>query len=319
MPQTFVASAPGSVMLFGEHAVLRGRPAIVAAVAARVTARVAARSDGRLRARSALGALDAPWPAPPAPPPAFRFVQAAALTIAPAISGGLDIEIRSDFPATVGLGSSAAVTVAVLAAARALAGRTTAPDALLAEGRALVRAAQGGVGSGADVAASVFGGLLFYRQTDAAPERLPGLPPITLVYSGYKTPTAEVIRRVNAAAAADPDRFERIFDGIGAAAERGAEAFRRGDFAAAGRAMEEGQARMEELGVCDDTLAQIVRALRATSGILGAKISGSGLGDCALGLGAVTRYDGPGERLPVALSEAGLRVEASAEYPISAC
>ncbi len=307
MSSSALASAPGSLMLFGEHAVLRGYPAIVAAVSARVRVAAAPRKDGRLRIRSGLGELDVPLHDAPPPPPAFRFAQAAAVEGAGRRLDGLDIEIESDALSTVGLGTSAAVTVAVLAAVQTLAGREPDPVALLAAGRRIVRATQGGVGSGADVAASVFGGALFYRMDMDAPEGLPLLPPMLAVYSGHKTPTAEVIRRVAAASAADPSRYGAIFERIGETTLRAAASFRRGDSDAVGGFANAAHEHLVALGVCDDDLAAIVAALRGTPGVRGAKISGSGLGDCAIGFGNAGAYQGPGAPLAVALASEGAR------------
>lgn len=309
MISSVIASAPGSLMLFGEHAVLYGFPAIVASASVRVTVRASLRPGGRLRIHSALGQLDVPLQAAPPPPPEFRFAQPAALEGAAGILDGLEMDIASNAPATVGLGTSAAVTVAVLAATKVLRGAAPAPAPLLVTARRIVRAAQGGAGSGADVAASLWGGALYYFQDRDIPEQLPYLPGVRVVYSGYKTPTPEVIRRVAAARAAEPARFDRWFEQIGENAAQAAEAFRRGDGPAVGHLANAAHELMVALGVCDTELSAIVAALRATPGICGAKISGSGLGDCAIGFGAGGNYHGPGFPLEVSLAADGLRWE----------
>ena len=305
------ASAPGSLMLFGEHAVLHGRPALVGSVDVRVRAHARLRRDGRLILQSALGRYEAPMEAKTPPPRELRFAVGAVRRAAEGVLGGVELDIGSDFSPTVGLGSSAAVTVAVLAVVTALRGQPLNPEFLLQTGRQVVREAQGGVGSGADVAASVFGGLCLYHMDDVRPERLPGIPPIVLIYAGYKTPTAEVIHRVESARRADPARYERLFDAAGRLTMAAAAAFRLGDLSDAGLRMNAAQTVLEELGVCDSTLAAIVAALRSAPGVQGAKISGSGLGDGVIGLGGTAGYRGPGCRMDVRLAESGVRLEAT--------
>jgi mevalonate kinase len=282
--RTVVVSAPGSLMLMGEHAVLHGRRALVCAVNRRLSVRATARADGRVAVRSALGAAEAAMSAPEGLPDALRFVREAVRRGAPALPGGCTLDIESDLPHTLGLGSSAAVTVAVLGALRALAGEPPAPREWIDAARAAIVAVQGR-GSGADAAASVLGGLVAYRAEPFHAGRLPGLFPLTVVYSGAKRPTDEVIAEQAAAQAAAPEFFDAVYDAMDAAAgaaEAAARADARAEF---GRWMNAGQGLMDAIGVVDPPLAEIVARLRASPGILGAKVSGSGLGDCAIGLG----------------------------------
>ncbi len=294
-------------MVFGEHAVLYGRAAIVGAVGLRVRVNARPLAQRRLVVRSPLGAFEGRLFDSFPPPPEHRFAVLAARHAANQIPDGVELNIESDFSPAMGLGSSAAVTVAILAALQIVAGRSPDPVALLDEARRLVRQAQGGVGSGADVAASVYGGLCLYRMSDACPERLPRLPPLTVVYAGYKTPTPEVIRRVEAWRKNNPAFYESLFDDSERITTAAAEGFRQSSWAAIGSLMNKAQLVLERLGVSDHTLTAIVTALRSLPGILGAKISGSGLGDCVIGLGATAVYRGPGHLLAVRLTDEGVR------------
>lgn len=271
-------------MLLGEHAVLCGGRAVACAIDRRIEARWFSANDGRLRIESALGRYDAP--AAELPPDArFRFVLAVLRRYPEVVEAGGRLEIEADFSSTIGFGSSAAVTAATHAAAMALrAGAPAAPEEVFRATRETIRAVQGR-GSGTDAAASVYGGAIAYRQ-EALPERLPAVFPLTAVYCGYKTPTPEVVARVEARRAVERERFERIFEAIDAAAGAAIDALRASDFPAFGAAMNRNGAAMRELGVETPELREIVEALRAGEGIWGAKISGSGLGDCAVGAGA---------------------------------
>jgi len=219
------------------------------------------------------------------------------------------LRITSGFSHQVGLGSSAAVTVATLAALTEYAGRRPAPRRLLEEGRAVIRAAQGR-GSGADVAASVYGGVLVYQLEPPRVARLPRLPPLLVYYSGAKRPTPEVIALVAALRrrrrAFVDDIFRRMDRGTAAAAR----AIRAGDRVRLGAVLNEQQALMEALGLSNAALDRLIAGLRATPGLTGAKISGSGLGDCVIGVGAGRPPLPAAARVRVRLAAAGVRREA---------
>src|SRR5437879_9864188 len=93
------ASAPGKLILFGEHAVVFGEPALATAINLR--AEVYARPHPEWRVDG--GSIDEPR---------YRYVKAAIAKVATV--GPLWVEVRSMVPSGAGLGSSAAVTVATL-------------------------------------------------------------------------------------------------------------------------------------------------------------------------------------------------------------
>lgn len=300
-------SAPGSLMLFGEHAVLHGRRALVAAVSSRIRVTLKPRPDEDIRIVSALGEFvtrrDRIGEFPP-----LRFVLGAIAGQAAALPSGLDLTVESGFSETIGFGSSAAVTVATAAALRAWrTGSFQAAD-VFRDAVRVVRQVQG-VGSGADVAASCYGGIVSYRAEPLEVERLGATHPLVAVYSGSKMPTADVIRIVESRRAAHPALFEKLYELVEANTNAAAGAIVRGDWAEAGTLMNFAHGLMDAMGVSNHPLSAIVHALRADPGILGAKISGSGLGDCAVGLGAVGRPDFPYAVMPVAVAGQGVMRE----------
>lgn len=303
------ADAPGSLMLFGEHAVLHGHRALVCAVDRRLRVRLAPRADGRLAIRSALGDYEAPIEAP-GDAPRLRFVQAAVGHLRDRLPGGCALDIESDIPSDLGLGSSAAVVVATLAALRAWAdGVPPRPDALLAEAREVIRAVQG-MGSGADAAASIHGGVVAFRAEPLQAERLAGPFPITAAYAGSKTPTPEVVRRVDAFGRGHPALHRGILALLGRVSEEAEAALRARRPEAIGPLMNVAHGLMDALGVCDERLASLAYRLRALAGIAGAKISGAGLGDCVIGWGGAAGTEPPAWCLPMAMANAGLVVGA---------
>lgn len=300
------ASAPGTLMLFGEHAVLHGHRALCAAVNRRLRVTATARPDDRVIIHSALGersmALDALDASPP-----FSFVATCVAEGRSGLTGGVDLRIQSEFRDDLGLGSSAAVTVATLAALDGLSGRAVSAADLHRRGLAVIRHVQG-VGSGTDVAASVLGGIVSYRFQPLALKRVASAMPLTVVYSGSKEKTAAVIARVDGLQRAQPEAVAGIYAAMDRVTGAAESAIAAGEWPQVGALMSMGQGLMEALGVCNARLREILQAMRDAPGILGAKISGSGLGDCLIGVGdAVGAL--PGERLDVAVSGEGVRLD----------
>ena len=303
------ASAPGSLMLMGEHAVLRGQPAIVCAISKRLKVALTPREDQAVRLHSVLGEHETTLEEL-APNDSFRFVLAAIRACRPGLGQGFDLKIRSEMSHQMGLGSSAAVTVAVLAALAGARGQALDLPALLAQGTKIIRKVQGGVGSGADVAASTFGGCLRYYAGEQEVVKIATAPELTVLYSGSKTPTPEVIARVEERRRRQPKMYGELDALIGAAVQQAFEAAARGEWETMGELMNINQGLMDALGVNNARLAELVYALREDPNILGSKISGSGLGDCVVGLGKAMRRDWGGvPALAVQVDALGAAVE----------
>lgn len=304
MPQ-LTASAPGSIMVTGEHAVVYGAPAIVCAVAARVRIHLRSRTDRRILIHSALADhvtdLDTL-----ADHPKLRFILAA-LRQAPPVCG-LELDIVSDIDPTLGLGSSAAVTATLTALLARLRGDAFDLLALHQAAHRTILAVQKR-GSGADLAASLAGGMVAYTPTtDTAPARISVLPlpptGLSLRYAGYKTPTAEVLAQIAARAAADPQRYQDLYARMGENSAATIAAIARGDWPEAYRLLNGYQHLLEELGVCDAVQAAHLAAARPHAHAV--KISGSGLGDCILAFADTP----PPQHQAVVIDGDGLRFEA---------
>jgi mevalonate kinase len=290
-----ITSAPGSIMITGEHAVVYGRPAIVAAIEQRARVQATPLAEPELRITSEIAdpfccALGALFPSGP-----YRFVIAAVQLLG--AGQGVQLDIRSDIDPTLGLGSSAAVTIATLAALAGHAGPQLHSQALQ-----IIRQIQGR-GSGADLAASLMGGALRYQletERTASFAPLPSPPPLSLFNVGYKTPTAAVLARVAKARAGDPAKIDAIYERMGICAADMLEVIAANGWGATAPQLVAYQNLMAELGVSDENLdAAIARAQE--KGVIGAKISGSGLGDCVLALGAC-----PQGFTPVSLAPQGV-------------
>ncbi len=295
--EVYKASAPGSMMLFGEHAVLYDRTAVCAAIDKRVHVKLTPRSDDQIILHSnafpsmTLSALNL------TPQKPYQFVLGVLQMMAEQLPSGCEIHMDSEFLPTIGLGSSAAVTVAMIAVMDEWLCLSLEPTHIMHRAREVVRAVQGG-GSGSDVAASTFGGMVAYQQYDELPLCLPGFPILHAVYCGYKTPTAQVIALMKQHYASQPQQLEAIFDKIEASTKQAMLAIEENDWVEVGKAMNQQFHYQRLLGVSDGTLDNIVHLLQQQPGIMGAKISGSGLGDCVIALGEIPEGLFPTKTLP---------------------
>jgi mevalonate kinase len=292
-------------MLLGEHAVLHGQPALVCAVSRRILVTLRPRKDRTIRMVSALG-RHTTFADKIKPSQNFRFVIAAIRRFAKKLPSGFDLRIASEFSHQIGLGSSAAVTVATLAVLSRWLNGSFSQRKLLLDGVSVIRETQG-LGSGADVAASVYGGIVLYRANPIQAKKLNASCPLTVIYSGSKMPTVEVVRLVERSRKASPVVYGAIFRMMGQSSRQAAAAIRRKNWKDVGAIMNLNQLLMAAIGVSNGKLAAIVRLLLRDPAILGAKISGSGLGDCVIGLGKAKRTRWPYESLPVTISPQGIK------------
>jgi mevalonate kinase len=313
-----ISSAPANTMLMGEHAVLYGHSALVCALTQRIYIKANKRPDGLVVVESQLGYFECPLVELEAQldqSSPFSFVLQALVCCE--LNTGLHLVIESDFEHMLGLGSSAAVTVATLGAIELLVKGKFDVQTVMRLGIESIRKVQGR-GSGADVAASALGGIVKFQAkpltankvnlSAQAWQRAPGL---RLVYCGYKTPTPVVIEQVLQAAVHDPKRFAQVYEQMGACVETTVYALNGEDWPIFAQLMDQYQNLMRDLGVSDKTIERIIELgqKQATNGALfGAKISGSGLGDCVLLLGCEP-LDWPHVQMSVQIDPQGLRQE----------
>ncbi len=278
--------APGKLFVTGEYAVLHGERALVVALDAGIVARVEPSRRWRLVAAD-LG-LDAPLEdVSPGSRAALLAAAVAAGRAELGISGPLTVVVCGSTAAARrkhGLGGSAASVVAILAALAGARGADIEDEAtrsmLFSQALSVHREHQLGRGSGADVAASVYGGWIDYTTGDAMPRlshvALPDDIRLAAVWSGVASDTARAIGafepRVHLAAMRAI--LKRFWAAVGAA-DRGA-ILREID--AYGREL----ASFGAGGGADE-----IERLSAAARSLGWAAKGSGAvgGDCAIAIG----------------------------------
>jgi mevalonate kinase len=283
--------AAGKVILLGEHVVVYARPALAAGLARGLEVRVQ-RGSGEPTVETDVSAL-----ASDERPPALVREAAAALGIA---ADGLRVVIRSELPAGAGLGSSAALSVAVLRALAEAAGRRLALAEELALGRRLETIFHGNP-SGIDPAAAVLGGCFRFTRGEppmVTPLRVPRPLPLVVGFTGRGRSTGAVVAGLRTRWEADRALHERRFDEVAGLVAEGAAAVESGDVAGLGRTFDENQRLLEALGVSAPEVESLVAVARS-AGAFGAKLTGGGGG------GAIIAVAPEPERVALALRAAG--------------
>jgi phosphomevalonate kinase len=261
-------------MLAGEYAVLDGAPSVVAAVDRHAIARVV---EGE---------------AQPLPPEAALTLEAARDDHLLATKSTIAIDVRAlqHEGTKLGLGSSAAASVAALAAALSFEGRVVDRDTIARIARSAHRRAQGG-GSGVDVLASAYGGVLGVTLApDASPavEHLawPNALHLAVFWTGAPARTSDLLAKVRAARGTP--EVERALEDITSASTTFLDALRTGQSSNAIRAISAHHVAMRNLGrasganIVTDTMEQLA-SLAEPLGVA-VKPSGAGGGDIVIAL-----------------------------------
>jgi len=303
-----VGTAPGKAILFGEHAVVYGRPAIavpITEVQARVEVEDAPAGSGvTIVARDLGRRIDLERVEP-----TDREAMALAQTVWNTLERlgrpsrpDLHITIASTVPIGRGLGSGAAVATALVRALVAhLGGYLTSRDVsdLVYKTEVLHH----GTPSGIDNTVIAFGKPVYFvkggRDEVFWPRR-----PFWLVIgdTGVFSSTREVVGDVRRAWEADPTAYEAHFDAIAAIVEQARQVILEGNLRTLGRLMEANQRELQAIGVSSPELEALIGAARQ-AGALGAKLSGAGRGGNMIAL----VEEGARDRVRLALMAAGAR------------
>ena len=276
-----IASAPAKIILFGEHFVVHGTKAILAAIDKRVTVTTTFTENKTIKVNSELGTIEVPISSSYEEVKSeFRpFVYLANKIINSEQNvSGLEITIDSDIPIGVGLGSSSACCVAAAASISELfkelsseeilnlsidAEKTIFPDT-----------------SGADCTVCTYGGMIEYPSI----EKIDNTFDLNLVIANSMIPhnTKNSVKKVNKFKENDEDRFSQLCDLENGLIGEVIVAMKNNDVTALGLKMSENQKYLEEIQVSNDTLRDMINSLNEIS--LGSKITGAGDGGCIIAL-----------------------------------
>lgn len=272
-------TAPGKIILAGEHAVVYGRPAIAVPMWERVaTATITpmAAGAGCTLVAPDIGRHIVLTDAADDDPPAVVTRLTLAKLGAPS-NPDWQIEVRSQIPIASGLGSGAALSTALVRAIYAQLGYTADPaqvSALVYESERFYH----GTPSGIDNTVIAYGMPVWFVKGQP-PTTFQAKAPLTLAIadSGVAAPTKETVGDVRRGWQANPTRYERWFDEIGELVQAARHAIESGDRVALGELFNHNQAILEQLGVSSPRLERLISAARQ-AGALGAKLSGGGRG-----------------------------------------
>jgi mevalonate kinase len=272
------ASAPGKIILFGEHAVVYGRPALAVPVTqVQATAEVTGASGAGIHIDAPEVHLDAErLTLPPAQPlrAAIDGVLAALDVPSPP---PLNIRIISSIPVASGLGSGAAVSVALIRALSTHLGGTLTGEQVSAMAYE-VEKLHHGTPSGIDNTVVTYARPVYFVKNEPI-ETLHVGAPFTLVIgdTGIPAPTKESVGDVRKLWETDKPHWEKLFDAIGEIARRARRVIESGETASLGDLMDENHALLQELTVSSPELDRLVETARS-AGADGAKLSGGGRG-----------------------------------------
>ena len=302
MPVT-TSSAPGKIILFGEHAVVYGRPALAVPVTqVQATATVSENSRGGVMIEAPNINLSADLSSLPSDHPLVFVINSVFSTLKISNPPACTVYLQSTIPVASGLGSGAAVSVAIIRALSGFLGKPL-PDEkvnLLAfEAEKLYH----GTPSGIDNTVVTYAKPVYFILKKPIKTFHVGAPfTIMIGGTGISAPTKDSVVSVLKLWQADKPRWEKVFTRVGEIVWNARQAIERGDVAELGRLMDANHALLQEMTVSCVELDDLVEAARK-SGALGAKLSCGGRGGNMIAL--VEKDNAPA--VARALSSAGAK------------
>ena len=284
-PRNVTASAPGKTILFGEHAVVYGKPAIAAAVDKRAYVSIQERKDNRTHVKiNKLGISG------------FLNIENGTIQLDNGVNregilkyvlialmktgstDGLEITINLDIPVGAGLGSSAAVTVATVKAASTFKDIKLTRDEIAKLAHQVELMVQGSA-SPIDTILSTYGGIVYLSRDAEKIIKLDIDPEIPLVigYTSERGNTGKLVESVRIKMETAPQVMIPLFNSMEALTNGAREALTTVDHKMIGEFMNINHGLLDAIGVNTEELSKMVYIARKT-GALGSKLTGAGGG-----------------------------------------
>ena len=273
------ASAPGKIILFGEHAVVYGRPALAAPVTqVQATAEVTEAELPGIHVEAPDVGLAARLDDLPGDQPLARAVRLTLDALPPPVSPPtLRVAVRSTIPVAAGLGSGAAVAVALIRALSAHLGHPLTDEQVSALAYE-VEKLHHGTPSGIDNTVITYARPVYFVKGEPL-ETFQAAAPFTIVIGDTGRPglTKASVGDLRALWQAEPQRWEAVFARVGGIVRAARAAIQNGDLPSLGALMDANHALLQEMTVSSPELDALAAAARS-AGALGAKLSGGGRG-----------------------------------------
>lgn len=282
-------SAPGKLMLFGEHAVVYGYPCIVTAVNQRMRVTIEKNETAQLIINAPdveivdykkniqeIGTGNIPKGA--------QFIEQAVFNFYKKynIHSGLTITTNSEFSSLFGFGSSSASTVCVIKALSELFTISLLQKEIFDISYKTVLDIQT-KGSGFDIAAAIYGGTIYFAKGKTIEKLSVNSLPLTVAYSGVKADTVTLVNKVEELKNKQPELIDGIFTNITQLVNNAKIYLEKNDWNIVGKLMDSNQLYLDQLEIMTDTLSNLISTAK-NAGAMGAKISGAGGGDCIIAL-----------------------------------
>lgn len=297
------ASAPGKIILFGEHAVVYGHPALAVPVT-QVHADVEISDSPRAGIWIHAPAIDLHAELNSLSPDHPLAIVIHNLFYALGIDPfpNLQINITSTIPVASGLGSGAAVSVALIRALSSMVHRPLS-NAEISTMAFEIEKLHHGTPSGIDNTVVTYAKPVYFSKGQPI-EILKVGKPFTIIIgdTGISAPTKESVADVRKLWEADKPKWEKVFDEVGEIAKKAKERIESGRWEELDEFMNQNHRLLQEMTVSSRELDQLVEAARK-AGALGAKLSGGGRGGNMIALVGTDRV----ESISKALAAAGAR------------
>jgi mevalonate kinase len=286
------AKACAKIILFGEHAVVYGQPAIaipVTEVHVQVTVNALPnRKDVHIAAHDIR--MDSELRELPKVNPIAATLELLLEHFQLDHLPPMDINIRSTIPVASGLGSGASVSTALIRAVSKFMGYIL-PTEELSEMAFAIEKIHHGNPSGIDNTVIAYGKPIFFRKEKPFAFIRPSKPMTFLIAVG-RTPslTREVVNEVQRRYLQDPEKMGSLFDTIGDISISARRFIQNGDLRNVGQLMNENQRVLNDLNVSSPELEKMIAAARQ-NGALGAKLSGAGKGGNIIALCEENNFD----------------------------
>jgi len=281
-----VASAPGKVILFGEHFVVYGIKAILCSIDKRITATSQIIDEKKIKIKSDIGNVEISTDLLSTPDRSMDVVKPFLYIAKKALekSGervGIEIMIDSEIPAGIGLGSSSACCVAVAASVMGLFKQLTKEEVLkiaIEAERTIFENT-----SGADCSVCTFGGLMEYDMKNGF-KKINSKANFDLVIANSKQAhfTSEIVENVRRFRENNEDLFASFCDQESILIQNALLSLEKNDLKSLGVLMSKNQDLLERINISTEKLALLIREAKKTS--FGAKITGAGGGGCIIAL-----------------------------------